>query len=210
MTDTSELVEITSLDELTSLIGQPIPRVADKVRTRLHELDRAWLAESPFCLLATAAADGTCDVSPKGDPRGFTHVLDDTTLVLPDRPGNRRVDGFRNILGNPHVGLIYLVPGRGDTLRINGRASLIRDAPFFDELIVRGHRPTLAVLVHVDEVFYHCSKAFLRSELWRPESWQPDAVPSRTRIAHTLERPDDSIEELERYYGPGYGAQLYG
>ncbi|HEX4705526.1 MAG TPA: pyridoxamine 5'-phosphate oxidase family protein [Pseudonocardiaceae bacterium] len=210
MTHTTELVEITSLDELTELVGQPIPRVADKVRPRLHELDRAWLAESPFCLLATSAADGTCDVSPKGDPRGFTHVLDDNTIVLPDRPGNRRVDGFRNVLSNPHVGLLYLVPGRGDTLRINGRARLVRDAPFFDDLIVRGHRPTLALLVHVREVFYHCSKAFLRSELWRSESWRSEAAPSRVEISHALERPDESVEELQRYYGPGYAEKLYG
>ena len=204
-----ELVEVTSVDELTELVGQPTARVADKVRGRLHELDRAWLAASPFCLIATSDADGRCDVSPKGDPRGFTLVLDDTTIVVPDRPGNRRVDGFRNILANPHVGLVYLVPGHGDTLRINGHAMLVREAPFFDDLIVRGHRPKLAMVVRVEEVFYHCSKAFLRSELWRPESWVPDAVPNRPTIARTLERPDETIEELERYYGPAYAEKLY-
>lgn len=204
------LVEITSVDELTELVGAPIPRVADKVRTRLCELDRAWLAGSPFCLLATSDGDGRCDVSPKGDPRGFTLVLDDTTIVVPDRPGNRRVDGFHNVLSNPHVGLLYLVPGRGDTLRINGRAQLVRDAPFFDRLIVRGHRPKLALVVHVEEVFYHCSKAFLRSELWEPESWAPTDVPSRPVIARTLEQPEADMAELERYYGPTYAAKLYG
>ncbi|HEX5405831.1 MAG TPA: pyridoxamine 5'-phosphate oxidase family protein [Pseudonocardiaceae bacterium] len=210
MSDTTELVEITTLGELTDLVGEPVPRVANKVRTSLHDLDRIWLAESPFCLLATSAQDGTCDVSPKGDPRGFTLVLDDTTIVVPDRPGNRRVDGFRNVLGNPHVGLIYLVPGREDTLRVNGRARLLRDAPFFDQMIVKGHRPTLAMLVEIEEVFYHCSKAFLRSGLWKSESWRPGAVPSRPAIAHALERPDDTLAELERYYGPDYAAKLYG
>ncbi|HEY3610653.1 MAG TPA: pyridoxamine 5'-phosphate oxidase family protein [Pseudonocardiaceae bacterium] len=209
MTDTREQVEITSLDELTELVGQPSAGAAGKVRTRLHELDRAWLAESPFCLLATSDADGRCDVSPKGDPPGFTLVLDDTTIALPDRPGNRRVDGFRNILANPHIGLLYLVPGRGDTLRINGHATLVREAPFFDDLIVRGHRPKLAIVVRIEEVFYHCSKAFLRSDLWRPESWTPDAVPKRPVIARTLERPDETIEELEHYYGPAYSEKLY-
>jgi PPOX class probable FMN-dependent enzyme len=210
MSDTTELVEITTLGELTELVGEPMPRVANKVRTSLHEVDRAWLAESPFCLIATSALDGTCDVSPKGDPRGFTLVLDDTTLVVPDRPGNRRVDGFRNVLSNPHVGLIYLVPGREDTLRVNGRARLVRDAPFFDELVVKGHRPTLALVVDVEEVFYHCSKAFLRSGLWRSESWRPDAVPSRPAISHAVERQDESLAEIERYYGPGYNSKLYG
>jgi len=209
LTDTREQVEITSVAELTELVGQPTAGAAGKVRTSLHELDRAWLAASPFCLIATSDADGRCDVSPKGDPPGFTLVLDDTTVVLPDRPGNRRVDGFHNILANPHVGLVFLVPGRGDTLRINGHATLVRDAPYFDDLIVRGHRPKLAMVVHVEEVFYHCSKAFLRSDLWRPESWVPDAVPNRPTIARTLERPDESIEELERYYGPAYAEKLY-
>lgn len=209
MTDTREQVEITSVAELTELVGQPTEGVAGKVRTSLHELDRAWLAASPFCLIATSDTEGRCDVSPKGDPRGFTLVLDDTTIVLPDRPGNRRVDGFRNILANPHVGLVFLVPGRGDTLRINGHATLVREAPFFDDLIVRGHRPKLAMVVRVEEVFYHCSKAFLRSDLWRPESWAPEAVAKRPEIARTLERPGESIEELERYYGPSYTEKLY-
>jgi hypothetical protein len=209
LTHTREQVEITSVAELTELVGQPTAGAAGKVRTGLHELDRAWLAASPFCLIATSDAEGRCDVSPKGDPPGFTLVLDDTTIVLPDRPGNRRVDGFRNILANPHVGLVFLVPGRGDTLRINGHATLVRDAPYFDDLIVRGHRPKLAMTVRVEEVFYHCSKAFLRSDLWRPESWLPDAVPNRPTIARTLERPGESIEELERYYGPTYAEKLY-
>lgn len=210
MVDIAGMVEITTPGELTELVGEPVPRVARKVRTSLHEVDRAWLAGSPFCLIATSDEAGRCDVSPKGDPAGFTLVLDDTTIVLPDRPGNRRVDGFRNVLANPHVGLVYLVPGRGDTLRINGRATLARDAPFFDELVVRGHRPALALVVHVEEVFYHCSKAFLRAGLWESESWRPDVVPSRPRIAKAVERPEDGLAELERYYGPGYAAKLYG
>ncbi|MGI8534989.1 MAG: pyridoxamine 5'-phosphate oxidase family protein [Mycobacteriales bacterium] len=196
--------------QLRGLVGEPLPRVADKARPTLHELDRQWLAASPLCLVATAAADGTCDVSPRGDPPGFTHVLDERTLALPDRPGNRRVDGFRNLLGNPHVGLLYLVPGRGDTLRINGTAQLLCDAPFFDQLVVSGHRPRLALVVHVEEVFYHCSKALLRSALWDASSWAPEAVPSRARIAKTLERPEESLEDLDAYYGPAYAAKLYG
>jgi predicted pyridoxine 5'-phosphate oxidase superfamily flavin-nucleotide-binding protein len=123
------------------------------VRPALHERDREWLAASPFCLIATSDADGRCDVSPKGDPPGFTRVLDDTTIAIPDRAGNKRFDGFCNILSNPQVGLLFLVPGRDDTLRINGRARLIREAAFFDDMIVRGSRPRLALLVEVEEVF---------------------------------------------------------
>ncbi|MDT0450461.1 pyridoxamine 5'-phosphate oxidase family protein [Streptomyces hesseae] len=206
----AEVAEITSPEELRELLGEPTAAAAGKVRTRLHDLDREWLARSPLCLVATAAADGTCDVSPKGDPHGFTLVLDDTTLVIPERPGNRRADGFFNILSNPHVGLVFLIPGRGDTLRVNGRARLLRDAPFFDELVVKGHRPQLALLVEIEEVFHHCSKAFLRSALWKPETWRPEEMTSRARIAKRLERPEAPLEELENYYGPRYADGLYG
>ncbi|RKT88173.1 hypothetical protein SAMN05421805_101389 [Saccharopolyspora antimicrobica] len=203
------LVEITSEAELRDLLGEPLPRVRDKARGALHEVDRQWLAASPFCLIATSAADGTCDVSPKGDPAGFTLVLDDRTIAIPERPGNRRADGFRNVLSNPHVGLIHFLPGRGDTLRINGRARLVREAPFFDDMVVKGHRPVLAMVVEIDEVFHHCAKAFLRSGLWKPETWQPDSVPSRPQIAKLMDRPEDSLAELERYYGPRYAEHLY-
>lgn len=201
--------EIGSADELRALVGEPNPRAANKDRTRLHEHDRSWLAASPFCLLATSAADGTCGVSPKGDPPGFTLVLDETTIAIPERPGNRRTDGFHNIVSNPNVGLIYLVPGRGDTLRINGRARLVRDASFLDDMVVKGHRPVLALVVEIEQVFYHCSKAFLRSKLWDPASWDEGGLPSRAVISQTLERPDDSLEELNRYYGPEYEKGLY-
>lgn len=200
---------ITTEDELRTLLGEPTPRVASKDRASLDEYDRRWLAHSPFCLVATAHADGTCDVSPKGDPPGFTVVLDDTTIAIPERPGNRRADGFRNILTNPHIGLIYLVPGRTDTLRINGTASLVRDAPFFDRMIVKGHRPALAVVVQIEQLFYHCSKAFLRSQLWQPDAWSPSSLPTRAEIAHRLERPDEPLADLERYYGPEYAEKLY-
>lgn len=200
---------ITTPDQLRALLGEPVPRVATKERPSLHPLDREWLAHSPLCLVATSAADGSCDVSPKGDPPGFTIVLDETTIAVPERAGNRRADGFRNVLTNPHVGLIYFVPGRGDTLRINGRARLVSDAPFFDQMLVQGTRPLLAMVVDVEEVFYHCSKAFLRSRLWDPQTWDPTAVPARPQIARAVERPEDSIEELERYYGPTYGTDLY-
>src|SRR3954464_12409468 len=148
------VVDVESEDELRELLGEVQPAALAKERTRLHDLDRAWLAASPFCLVATADAQGNCDVSPKGDPPGFTLVLDETTIALPERPGNRRADGYRNLLANPHVGLIYLLPGRGDTLRINGRARLVRDAPFFDQMTVKGHRPVLALIVEIEQVFH--------------------------------------------------------
>ncbi|PWU43756.1 pyridoxamine 5'-phosphate oxidase [Micromonospora globispora] len=202
-------VEITSQEELRELLGAPMPRAVTKERTVLHQRDRDWLAASPFCLVATSGADGSCDVSPKGDPPGFTLVLDETTIAIPERPGNRRADGYRNILDNPHVGLIYLIPGRTDTLRINGRARLVRDAPFFDDMVVKGHRPVLAVVVEIEQIFYHCAKAFLRSQLWQPETWRPDALPSRARLIKEVEAPAESLADLERHYGPEYAKTIY-
>jgi uncharacterized protein len=201
---------IDSVDDLVALLGEPNQRARDKGRDRLLEIDRAWLAAAPFCVMATADAAGRCDASPKGDPAGqLVHVLDDVTIALAERPGNRRADGYRNILANPHVGLDFLIPGRGDTLRVNGRARLVRDAPFFDEMLVRGGRPLLAVVVDVEEVFFHCSKAFLRSRLWDPATWDPTAVvPRRAVIASTVEGAGP-VEELDRYYGPSYAEGLY-
>ena len=207
MTDVGDLV--TTEDELREILGSPAPAALAKERGHLVDLDRTWLAASPFCLVATAGADGRCDVSPKGDPPGFAMVLDDTTIAIPERPGNRRVDGFRNILANGRVGLIFFLPGRGDTLRINGRARLVRDAPFFDAMVVKGHRPVLAMVVEVEEVFHHCSKAFLRSHLWEPATWDPDAVEPRAVIAKTLERPEQDLADVEHYYGPSYADGLY-
>lgn len=200
---------ISSDAELTELLGEPTDAVRDKVRHSLLDIDRQWLAASPFCVVSTSAPDGSCDASPKGDPAGFVHVLDDTTIAIPERKGNRRADGYRNVLVNPHVGLLFVIPGRGDTLRINGRAHLVSDAPWFDDMVVKGHRPVLALIVEIDEIFGHCAKAFMRSQLWHPETWQPGAVPSRANIAHMTERPLDSVAALEKYYGETYSSGLY-
>lgn len=209
MTLGTDLVEITSVDELTELNGTPSGRSVAKERRRLHELDRKWLAASPLCLIATSDADGNCDVSPKGDPPGFALVLDDTTIAIPERPGNKRMDGFRNILANPHVGLIFLIPGRRETLRVNGRARLVREAPFLDDMVVKGHRPVLAVVVEIDQVFHHCGKALMRSSLWKPEAWPEDGLPSHARITKAVMDIPETVEELERHYGPGYDELLY-
>lgn len=208
MTETAEIaeiaetVEITSAEELRAYMGEPMPLAVSKERPRIHPRDREWLAAAPFCLIATSDAEGNCDVSPKGDPPGFIHVVDDFTVAIPDRPGNRRVDGFMNILSNPHVGLLTLIPGRAETLRINGRARLVRDAPFFDEMVVKGHRPALALVVEIDTIYFHCPKAFMRSSLWKPESWNPDALPSHACIVKDVQNTPVSLEDLEDRYRP--------
>lgn len=209
MTSEVETRRIENAEALRALVGEPTAFVRDKVRDRLSDTDRAWLAASPFVVISTSDASGRCDASPKGDPAGFVHVIDDTTIAIPERKGNRRVDGYLNVLDNPHVGILSIIPGRGDTLRINGRAHLVDDAPWFDEMVVKGHRPILALVVEVEEVFGHCAKAFMRSRLWHPESWDPKSVASRAEIVHLNERPDRPVEALEEYYGASYGEGLY-
>ena len=138
------------------------------------------------------------------------HVLDDATIAIAERPGNKRADGYLNVLSNPHVGIISLIPGRNETLRINGRARLLRDAPFFAGLEVRGHRPILALLVEIDTIFFHCAKAFMRSELWRPETWQPGVLPSHAAITKAVQETPETLDELEEYYSAAnYAPKLY-
>jgi uncharacterized protein len=209
--ETTEIVEIASAAELRELVGAPMERSVKKVRATLHPHHRSWIAASPYFMIATCDGSGQCDVSPKGDPPGSVHVLDDTTLVIPDRPGNRRVDSFLNVLSNPHVALLFLVPGRLDTLRVNGRARLIREARFFDDLVVKEHRPSLALLVEIDEVFFHCPKASKRSSVWQPETWpDPASLPSTAQLAKDVADVQETLQELERYYSPEqYDCKLY-
>ncbi|MFE3983581.1 pyridoxamine 5'-phosphate oxidase family protein [Nocardia tengchongensis] len=202
--------EITDPVELRELLGEVAPRPRNKDRYSLHEWDREWIARSPFVVLATSDVDGNCDASPKGDPAGFVKVLDDKTIAIPERPGNRRADGYLNILSNPHVGVIFLIPGRGDTLRINGRARLLRDAPYFDDMVVKGHRPILAIEVDIEQIFFHCSKAFMRSGLWKPEQWPEDTLPGVARLVKDVVPGTETLAELEAYYtGDAYQRMLY-
>jgi PPOX class probable FMN-dependent enzyme len=191
--------EVTSAEDLRAIVGEPNAYVVNKVKSRLSEAQQDWLAHSPLGFVATTDADGRVDVSPKGDPPGFVHVIDDATIAIPERPGNKRVDGYLNVLERPHVGTVFLIPGRGDTLRINGTARVLADADYFDALIVDGKRPILALEIAVEEVFFHCGKAFLRSNTWKPETWDPTAVPSVAKLAKAI-KPDMTDEQLDDYY----------
>ena len=191
--------EVNSVDELRAIVGEPDQYVANKVKDRLSPIQRDWLAHSPLGFVATTDADGRVDVSPKGDPPGFVHVIDDTTIAIPERPGNKRVDGYRNVLERPHVGTLFLIPGRGDTLRINGTARTLADADYFDAMTVKGKRPILVLEIDVEEVFFHCAKAFLRSDAWDPSTWNPTAVPSVAQIAKAI-RYDWTQAELDARY----------
>ena len=166
--------EILTDEELRELYGPPTVRALAKQQAVLNEDSRAFIAHSPFLAMGTSSADGRCDVSPKGDAPGFVQVLDDHTLLIPDRPGNNRLDGLGNIVQNAHVGLLFFIPGREDTLRVNGRATIVRDEALLDRLRVDGKRPRTALVVEVEEVFMHCARSFKRAGLWQPERW-PDA-----------------------------------
>ena len=164
------LTAATIDDEATlrALLGEPTPLVCSKIAERLNPLTRQLIARSPFVLLATADEHGRCDVSPRGDPAGFVRVLDDATLLIPERPGNRLADSLTNILTNPHVGLLFVIPGVSDTFRVNGRATLTHDPALLVPCAVEGKAPKIGILVDIEAAYTHCSKAFLRSQLWDP------------------------------------------
>ncbi len=197
--------------ELRELMGTPSAGAVAKDIGVLDAHCRAFIARAPFVLVATAGADGRCDVSPKGDAPGFVQVLDDHRLIIPDRPGNRRLDGMRAIIDNPHVGLIFLVPGKEETLRVNGRAWITRDPELLARSAVGGKLPQLALGVEVEECFMHCAKAFKRSRLWEPTTWpEPGALPSLARILYDQIKPTGTtVEEVERDIQHGYATRLY-
>ena len=172
--------------ELREYVKEPPRIIADKGIDHIDAESRRFIELSPFFLLATAAADGTCDVSPRGDPAGSVLVLDEHTLAFADRKGNRRLDSLVNLLQRPHVGMLFLVPGSGDTLRVNGSARIVADAPYLPGMAMRGVTPQLAVEVRVEELYLHCSRAFVRSSLWDTGTWPAgDEVPSAGRIARS-------------------------
>lgn len=191
---------ITEESELREIFGYPSDLAANKQIDRLDKHCRAIIEKSPFILLGTSSAGGHCDVSPKGDFPGFVRVLDDTTIAIPDLPGNNRLDTLRNMINNPQVGLIFMIPGLNETLRINGKVQLVRDEGLLASMAYEDKLPKLAIVVHVQEVFTHCPKAFLRSKLWSDEyRIARNELPSFAEILkdHTG-LVDCEVEELQK------------
>jgi uncharacterized protein len=204
MSATRPAQTIRDESELRDVLGHPSDLVRSKISDRLNELTRRFVEISPFLCLATSAPDGTCDVTPRGDPPGFVRILDERTLLLPERPGNRLADSLRNVLGNPRVGLLFIVPGVSDTLRVNGRAAIVTDPELLEPCAVEGKTPKLGLLIEVEEVFTHCSKAFLRAQLWDPERFvDRSELPSSGAILSSLNEAVDpetyDTERAERY-----------
>jgi PPOX class probable FMN-dependent enzyme len=200
---------VQSEAELEAVMGAPNERMRNKVIGRLDDVCRAYIARSSFLLIASADAAGRMDVSPKGDPAGFVRVLNDHTLAVPERPGNRRADTFHNVLQNPKVGLIFLVPGRGETLRVNGHASIARDAWLLESMAMHGRAPGLALVVTVEEAFMHCTKCMVRSRIWQPDSWQPDGLPNLAEATKAHVRTDLLVPELEAIVAENIRTSLY-
>jgi PPOX class probable FMN-dependent enzyme len=202
---------ISNEAELRSLIGEPSDLVKQKVISHLDVHCRDFIAQSPFLLLASADRSGLCDVSPRGDAPGFVLVLDDKHLLIPERPGNRRMDSMRNILSNPQVGLLFLIPGLGETLRINGKACIVKDETLLTQLEVNGRSPLVGIGVEVEECFVHCAKAFFRSKLWEPETWSDQkSLPSAAvMLADHAKIPGTTADEITKRLLESYTQRLY-
>jgi PPOX class probable FMN-dependent enzyme len=192
---------VMTVERLREIINAPALDSGVR-RKELQFIDahaRNFISRSPFALLSTARADGRCDVSPRGDGPGFVKVLDDTTLIVPDRPGNRRLDSMENIIENPHAGLLFLIPGMDETLRVNGRAALTEDHDLLEPLVMKGKIPLIGIVIEVEELFFHCARAFRRSQLWQPDTWiERSEMPTLGKImADQLKLGDALVDEID-------------
>ncbi|MGL4609343.1 MAG: pyridoxamine 5'-phosphate oxidase family protein [Trueperaceae bacterium] len=206
---------IPSKKDFRTMVPAPSDLVVAKEISFLDVHCKTWIARSPFVLIATANDKGQCDVSPRGDAAGFVQVLDDKHLAIPDRPGNKRFDTFENIFDNPHVGLLFLIPGLRETLRVNGKATLIQDDDVLDKATVDGKRPLFAIGVEVEQAFIHCAKAFIRSGLWKPDTWQDSSgFPSLAKmlldhVEANKKKVDINETSLDETIAESYKTRLY-
>jgi PPOX class probable FMN-dependent enzyme len=203
------LAFIEDSEQLRAVYGAPGERSLKKQLMRFDQHCRAFIARSPFLVIASSDAAGRCDASPKGDAPGFVQVLDDQTLLIPDRLGNNRVDTIGNLLARPGVGLIFFVPGINETLRVNGRARLTTDPALLEPLAVNGKMPRSGILIAAEEIYFHCGKALIRADLWNPEKQlRRSEFPSLGRILAD-QIGGISVEESERLTAEGYKTRLY-
>ncbi len=201
---------ITSEAQIREVLGEPTTRAREKVISTLDEHCRAFIRQSPFVLLASTDAQGRLDVSPKGDPPGFVQVLDERTLAIPDRLGNRRADTLINIAQTGRIGMLFLVPTKRETLRVNGRAQVVRDGWLREQLAMQGKQPDLAIVVEVDEAFIHCAKCMIRSQLWEPDAWgDASSLPSIAQVMLDHAKLAQSLEEVQEQIDISYRDNLY-
>ena len=195
---------------LRELLEEPNAGVTEKDLDHLNEVARRFVAMSPFLLLSTKGSDGRMDVSPKGDPGGFVEVFDNKTLIIPDRLGNQRVDTFENLLVDPSIGLLFLIPGHTETLRVSGTAKIVLDSYVQERHAVNGKKPLLALVVTVEQVFMHCSKCLVRSRLWQTEHWPTRrSAPTLAEWVHSVNLPQHSVEQLQSWHDKDATQRLY-
>lgn len=189
---------IASEEELRDIMGYPSEIVTRKTIDHIDEHCKSFIERSPFIAIATSDLGGNFDVSPKGDPAGFVKILSDKVLAIPDRPGNRKADTLRNIIQNPNIGLIFLIPGIKETLRVNGEAKVVTDVPVLELLSCQGKRPSFAIIVNVKEAFMHCAKCIIRSNLWTSgDDGQERGVPSLAQALVDHGKLDITYQELD-------------
>jgi uncharacterized protein len=188
---------ITSEEQLRATLGYPSEIVTRKTINYIDEHCRSFIEKSPFITIATSDLAGNLDVSPKGDPAGFVKILDEKTLAIPDRPGNAKADTLSNIIKNPNIGLIFLIPGVRETLRINGEAKIVQDKWVLEQLNVDGKTPSFAIIVTVKEAFMHCAKCIIRSKLWQVDAAKQASVPSLAKVLVEHGKLEISIDELD-------------
>lgn len=209
--DNQGVSNVGDLSELRAVVGTPNPGSVNKEMPRLDELSRQFLSMSTILFISSVGTDGKADVSPRGDLPGFVKVLDDQTIAIPDRPGNRRVDTMSNILGNPSgsVGLIFLVPGVEEVMRASGRAIVSSDPTLLAEMVVGDKLPKMAVVIALEEVFFHCGKAIKRAGLWDPSKRvDRKSFPSYAEVIHKR-RPNEPLEKIEAFIADNYKNELY-
>ncbi len=202
---------ITTAAELRALVPPARPAQQTKVLAALDDHGRRWIGRSPFIVIASSDAAGRMDVSPKGDPPGFVRILDDRTLAVPDRPGNRRLDTFLNLLERPTVGIMFLVPGRGEVLRVGGTARIVTAPDLLATMAEAGREPALALVVAIDEVMFHCGKSVIRSRLWSPDGWPPiDDLASYAQCLADQTTSDETVDQMEARFATWHdGNELY-
>ena len=201
---------VDTRQRLRELLEEPDAGVTEKDLDHLNEVARRFVAMSPFLLLSTKGADGRMDVSPKGDPGGFVEVFDNKTLIIPDRLGNQRVDTFENLLVDPSIGLLFLIPGHTETLRVSGTAKIVLDSSVQERHVVNGKKPLLALVVTVEQVFMHCSKCLVRSRLWQTEHWPTRrSAPTLAEWVHSVNLPQHSVEQLQSWHDKDATQSLY-
>jgi PPOX class probable FMN-dependent enzyme len=197
-------------EELRALYGEVMGRAAAKAIPKLDKHCRHIIATSPFLVLSSASDDGTADVSPKGDMPGFVLVIDDSTIAIPDRPGNRRIDTLVNIVKNPDVAAIFLIPGVRETLRVNGKAEISTDPALLEKMVVQGKLPISAIVIHVEQTFLHCAKAIIRSKLWDEDSKVPKGtIASLSKIIADQLDMEIDLAKADKQLEEAYKATLY-